>query len=105
MRRRRTAALLTLFLSAYLAGYALARHRHWIVHRVGFYTNAQLERRVMDHAVVPGDFGVPAIAPRSASLRTFVAWAYLPIRQLETFAWLVLVPRHSEWPAAQESPV
>ena len=83
---------------AYLAGYVAAREASWVVHKAGFYTDADQKRVVAGHEVVPGDFGTPALAARAATVQALVAAVYLPARAVEAVAWRIAWPAGTEWP-------
>lgn len=99
MTNRKLIVVFCVFLvGGYTAGYVAARKAGWIVHRAGFYTDAEQKLRLAGHAVVRGDFGVPTLAPKISTAQSVVATVYLPLRWLEVVAWKQFVPPGSEWP-------
>lgn len=86
-------------LGIYISGYVMARQASWVVHRTGFYTDANQQMRVAEHAVVAGDFGMPALAPKTSTAQAIVVAAYMPARALEKIIWSVVVPAGAQWPS------
>jgi hypothetical protein len=100
MTNRSLKVIFCVFLvGVYAAGYVAVRKAGWVVHRAGFYTDAEQKQRIAGHTVVQGDFGVPALAPKISTVQSVAASVYLPLRWLEMVAWNQFVPLGSEWPA------
>jgi hypothetical protein len=103
VRRRARFLAVSLLLAIYAAGYVAARQAHWIVHRSGYYTDADQQQRVSGHRIMHGDFGTPLLMPGFSFVQSLVVGLYLPARQAEAVAWRWLTPAGSEWPATPPS--
>jgi hypothetical protein len=88
-----------IIIAIYFAGYVPIRKAHWVIHRVGYYTDLHDQtKRVACHEITPGDFGIPMLALCFSLVQSVTAYVYRPIAFIEEKVWYILVPAGYFWP-------
>jgi hypothetical protein len=75
----------------YTVAYGAVRSSNWLIHRVGYYSEADQSRRVAGHYIFPGDFGVPVLAQGVGYI------FFLPATKVELVFWHLIVPQGTPW--------
>jgi hypothetical protein len=95
MRNRKiptkTRILVVLFCLFYTVTYGVARSSNWLIHRIGYYSEADQSRRVAGHYISPGDFETPMLAKGVAYV------FYWPAAKLELVYWYLIAPEGGPW--------
>jgi hypothetical protein len=81
----------------YAAAYGAARSKHWLIHRVGYYSDTGENRKVGRHYISSGDLGSPMLAPRISIAQGLATIFFWPATQAELVYWYLVQPRDSPW--------
>lgn len=81
----------------YAAAYGTARNERWLIHRVGYFSNAGGHKKVAEHHISSGDFGSPMLAPRVSTAQGFANMFFWPAIQAELIYWNLAEPHVAAW--------
>jgi hypothetical protein len=75
----------------YMVTYGVARSSNWLIHRIGYYSEADQSRRVAGHYISLGDLDAPMLAKGVAYI------FFWPATKFELVYWYLILPAGGQW--------